>query len=415
MFTLKQQLIMVLMRIFPLATKFIFSVLIIKYYKLSEIGKYNNAIGYVSVLVFIIGLQFSYCTSRDLSSSNTQKKISIVTTQSFIFMLIYAVIAIPVYIFFDNRYGVGFAALSFLVFSHFSLEIYKILYSIRKPVHAAFIYSLGNGFWTLPIMLLLVLGRYPSIENIIFTTASFSFLSILLGVFFLFVELDGRNSFFFVDIKYARTCFVVCIPIMLSTVAYRGSELLGRFALEFTDGLASVGVFSSYQVIACSLLIMAESGIAVVSLPYLVDAYKKNSVLYSKLKIKVIRQTLCLSIFGTFLSVILSKYFFKIIGRADLLNDIHNYYVIAFSYFFLSSAIPYSLFMYVQKKDKYTVFFNVSLSILNIIIVFVFVYYLKMGALGASLSLLVWSVMQFFVKYYYVSVCCSNVSNVSEA
>ena len=246
------QALSVALRVLPLAGKYVFSLLLVRMYPLKEVGLFNNATGYVSVLVYFVGLQYYYHVNRQLPKATVSARGRLLQGQFLLFAVIYLVVAVPVVVIFNRILGLGPTILVMLLVSHLNLEAYRALYALKRPLQGAVIFGLGNGLWSIPVGLGMVLLHWrPSVGQILAAVVAFGLVSATWGLRTLLRDtFPARNRPFVSDLSAlrqdVRVGLMTTVPIMVSTVAQRGSELLGRFILQFSSGLASVGVFSSF-------------------------------------------------------------------------------------------------------------------------------------------------------------------------
>lgn len=399
MFRLKTQLTNISLRILPLGLKFIASLMIVRYYTLDKIGLYNNILGYISLFVYFIGLQLSYVTNREIVKSGLKKKKQIIINQIYAHCAVYFLIFIPVYVFFEHKYNIGLLFFSLLLLSHINQEIYRFLYSLKKPLAGSIVFSFGNGLWALPILLLFLFGIYPSIDFLLLIIILFALISICVGIAVLLKEL-GRNEWnMSVDIPFILSIVKTGLPVMLSVLAFRSSELVGRFALEHGNNLSVSGVFSSFQIICSLILILSESGITVITFPHLVENLNKSVSEYTRIRSNAFLQTVCLSIAGPLMLVVLSVPCFEFLHKREFLLHVNSFYIMTLAYAALTLSSFYNTILYVHNQDRVLVIINIVTALISYIFIFVFIFILGMGLLGASITLLGWSILQLTLKY----------------
>ena len=177
-------LLNIVMRAVPLGAKYVFALLLVRMYPLTDVGLYNNATGYVSVVGLLIGLQYYYFVNRELPRSDPLTRRRLLVTQLSFDIAVYAVTLLPLLVVFRNMHGLGPVVVGMIFVSHLNLEAYRALYALGRPILASTVFGVGNGLWGIPLGLFVVLaGQPPTINAILLAVAVFNGISALLGVY----------------------------------------------------------------------------------------------------------------------------------------------------------------------------------------------------------------------------------------
>ena len=183
-------------------------------------------------------------------------------------------------------------------------------------------------------------------------------------------------------------------------MAQRASELLGRFLLEFSAGLAAVGLFSSFQVLASSVLIVVESGVAVIALPHLVQSRATSREDYRERRRVVFRQTAVVVAVVSALMVFIAHPLFTLLGQKALQEHIRVFFVMVASYAALGLSSYFGLVMYVEHLDRALVLLTLGLAAGNGMALVVTLFVFHGGPLAAAVVLAFWSIFQLVGKWY---------------
>jgi len=262
----------------------------------------------------------------------------------------------------------------------------------------AIIFSLGNGLWVLPILLVVKCGLVIKLPMIYFTTLCGLYLSIFFGAVAVCRRINILSSEIRVDYKILKRGLKVCLPVLLSTLAFRLSELLGRFLLANKIGMAASGVYSTYQILGSTILIVTESTISAIALPYLLDAYASGDVVFKIVKSKVKMQFIGISTGVSLILVFLFKNLVAIIAKPELLVNIAGFYFIVLGYCFLSISSYYQLLLYVRRQDMAIFKVNLVSACLMGFMLYLSLAVLHYGILGVSVGFAVWGSIQLIAK-----------------
>jgi len=386
------------LRIIALVLKYLFSIAVVKILDLHFVGVYNVINGYCSLLVYFLGLEFYYYANRDICSLDSSEKAVHLKTV-FCFYVVAHLLAFPfIYYFFERHYKMGLIV-SILIFGiHLNVEIYRILSSLRMPLIGALIFSFGNGLWVLPILISIWIGIKVGLQFIYFTTLVFLFLSIFLGVAAIGRKINIFRRGTKIELKILKHGFKVCFPILVSTLAFRGSELLGRFLLAEKTGMIASGIYSTYQVLGSTVLIITDSTIATIALPYLLEARSQGDVEFRVVKNKIRFQYLAVSLFVSCFLILFFEEWANFISKPEMLNYRNGFYCVVIGYCCLSVSSYYQLVLYAQRNDRAVFWINFLSAIFMVLITYISILVFDYGILGVSTVFLVWGSLQMVAK-----------------
>lgn len=411
--TTHTQIVAGAIRILSTGLKFLFSIAVIKMLSSSQVGVYHVLNGYCSLLVYVVGLEYYYYSNRDICGLAPNEQSVQLKTQLLVYLFTHLLICPFSYVYFEGMYGMGIIMVLLVLGTHLNVEVYRLLWSLKVPITGAIVFSFGNGLWVVPIIIGFHFGQTIDLKVLYSSSIIFLFTSIILGLFMISKQVNLFRDKKYFDPGIIKSGLITCFPILLSTLAFRGSELLGRFVLAERLGMVASGIYSTIQIIGSIVLVITESTIAVVVLPDLLVAESLGDTEFKTVARKLRRQYIWMSTIVATVIFILYRPLAKILSKSELLDNMQAFYFVLFGYLCLSFSGYYQLILYAKRKDFAVVGSNLVSAVLLCLIVYISPVFFDREIDGASFGFAVWSLIQLFVKKYLVKLYTLTAKSVS--
>ena len=399
----KKSLISLTLRFSTVAVKFFFLLYFTKELPTSDLGIYGLFVITVSLITYMIGLDFYNYAMRELLKS--KQPLSLIANQSFLHIVSYTLlIPLTLLIFgmdlLPRRLIWFFVILS--ISEHLSQEIHRILVTFTEPIKANIILFIRNGLWVFLIILISIGGYlYISLDNVLLFWLCGSIISVLLGVFFIYQVFQDVGQYRVqIDKKWILEGIKISMFFFGTSLLLKGIEFSDRYFIKYFYTDEVVGIYTFYFSISNVLNTFVVTGIFSLLAPLLIKAFQEgNYKLYEshlrRLTIATIISILvisaCIIFFLDYLLVLIKKD--ELLANKSLL-----YYLMAYNVVFLLGLIPqYEL--YVRRKDKLLFFLNLPAFLICIILNLLLVP--KLGAHGAAISTLVSFLVLSGLKYFF--------------
>jgi hypothetical protein len=389
--------------------KGIFIIIAARYLNVEDIGLLSIILGYLTIFMFFVGLEFWYFSNREISERIAINRDfnQIILNQFFLYLIIYLLLSPILLFWFEVKYSLGIQFLVILVSNHISQELSRIAIHLNRQLLSSFFAFFTQSFWILPILVLWLFKISPSLNTIFNIYMTLSIITILLNllIFMRIVKLKVNLIFepkTWIDFKFIKKGLRFSFLFYLSTISYKVSELLGRFMLEKMGHIDKSGVFSFYQNISSIGVLLIYTGIISFYLPSLLNNLS-NKEIYNRLMIKFRRDVVLASFLVLILTTVSGFTIFKYFLREDIYIYNFKYFILVnLSYLFINLSSSVSYIAYCEKKDKVNILSNIISFILSAFIYPIFIFLIKDDImLSVTLAFTFWALLSLFLKTYF--------------
>ncbi|CAN7182269.1 oligosaccharide flippase family protein [Rossellomorea sp. LjRoot5] len=394
------------LRSISLSAKFILTIYIAKYYSTVELGMFNLFTISITILMYFVGWDFYTYSNREILKNKDENKNIILNqllfhTVIFIFLspfigIIFLINIIPI------KYILIFYILLYL--ESISQEIYRILIAMSYSVKANIVFLVRTAFW---IYLFIFLGFSSSKGSIEFSAIYYlwgtsSFISIVLGGYFIYKKMDFKSKDFTIKINWIKKGAIVSFPFFLSTILLKTIEFADRYIIDFYFGKEFVGFYSFFFSIANITNIFVVTGVISIIYPRLIVLYENNNLNEFDFHIKkMIKQVILVSFFLSIILIISIHPILNIIGKREFKDYVHVFYILLGSSFLLNlSYIPHYI-LYAYGLDK-KIIKSVAIAVVISLVLSLFLIP-TYGLVGAATSLLATNFSILLLKMLYLT------------
>jgi O-antigen/teichoic acid export membrane protein len=248
------------------------------------LGLYGLLTSAVAFAVFAAGLEYHYFTRRELILGDPEKRATIVRDQQLLQLVAVVILlgALMAYFRVTHWTAIGenvriWFYLLVLV-ELVSQELSQNLIALARPVAANIVFFVRMGLWTYPIVALFMIT--PAFRTISWVFGGWivgGCLSVVIAVWCL-RDLAWSHAFSDpIDWKEMRRGIRTAAPYIVITGSSMGLLFLDRFIVGGYKGLAAVGIYTFFVGIATSVHTIVNTGVSVIRMPYLVEAYQKKT------------------------------------------------------------------------------------------------------------------------------------------
>ena len=152
---MKIKIINLILRGLTLGSKFLLSIYLVKFLSLEANGEYGIFVATVSLLTYILGMDFYSFNNREILQNNIADAGNKIKNQFILFFYIYLIVLPLLYFlglfnFIGDEYLLLFYVI--LIFDHISTELYRLLVVFSKPIQANINLFLRTGIWILVLI-----------------------------------------------------------------------------------------------------------------------------------------------------------------------------------------------------------------------------------------------------------------------
>lgn len=397
-------LINIFLRVSGIGLKFFLVTYLISRFDIATFGRYSLIYSTITILIYIIGLDYYTHYSRVLITETDKSIWSRYISSIFLFYLFTFSIASVFFWIMLLEYKVPQSyytlVILILLFEFYSQELYRILILLGKSLSANVSVFFRNALW-IPIFISFdkLQGENQGDLTYVFSfwmvgsLISFTFAA---GVVSRDVRIFKVNGF--VPIEKIKEGLRISLIFFLGTLLLRSIYFVDKIILKYFSGEEEVGIYSFFLNVASVSLTLVDVGIIGVFLPRLIDLsdIKTYNHEFRKVSVKI-------SILSVLVAVVTLLSFDIIISFTGNNNGQLSRERVAFNLLIIGtlfqnlSNIPH-YFLYARKQDNYLLVTTVA-SVFVFIIAGVALTF-KYGIVGLSSSYLICFFLIFVNKSF---------------
>lgn len=396
----------IILRSFSLGGRFVLLLFLSRFLTPEELGIYGLFAISVSLLLYLVGLDFYTFNTREiLAIAGIEKCTPFIRDQLILHFLLY-VITLPIFGFLFTTNFLPWKHLIWLfpimVTEHLSQEAYRIFITISRPIIANVILFLRNGVWAYSIVALMWFEDFArSLQAIWIAWFIGGALAFCATIFFLWpldwsIAYQQKINWIWIRKGVGQSFIFLC-----ATLSLRGIESADRFFIEFFHSTKLVGVYTFYAGIANVVPTFVTTGILMIYYPNVVKNYQQEDyVSYSKnfarMALLTIITTLCIAVIAT------GGIFFvlRFVNKPLYAKHLPVFFLLLCSAsMFTISQLPH-WGLYVRHLDKSLLF--CSLGSLMIVLLLNGILVPSYHIYGAALSTFFAMIFLFLSKYFFL-------------
>lgn len=387
------------LRVGGIGSKFLIFTLMSKYFNNDIFGDYSLITSLITILIFILGLDFYNFSIRDILTSNSEKLIrNKVFTTIIFYAIIYLLFIVIAYFVFDKiTYLKPFKSLIIFlcITEHLSQEIYRLLVGFKKVLMANFLLFFRTAGWAI-IIIYFLLSKIPITMLVIF---KLWLLANTLTIVYVLIYILIRNYSFLnkvnIDLLWIKKGLKICYLFFIATISLKTIEYANRFIVDYYLGKELAGIFIFYSNITTLITIYVNTVVISFELPELIKNTQTRKI--KRLLIQFKKSLL--------LHVIISAIIILLIIKPLLFwqnkTEFENYLPLLFFMLTAVSLMNYSLLyhfkLYIFHRDKSLFKIMIFSGIISLVLGFVFTKLL--GIYGTAISFLISGVLIYYLRF----------------
>jgi len=376
------------LRFLTLAVRFAFVALFFRYSE-ALYGEYGLVATTVALGIYVMGMEFYTYSHREFLQASG--RTSHIFLQQLTFMLLAYALILPLFYgffkagFLDDSYLVWFYIL--IVLEHVSVELHRILFTLRKPLTANINLFFRNGFWMLPLLWYFYKGKHVDLPLILKFWIAGDILSVLIAL----AALPGlhwkRLKQFRPDPAWIKTGFFTGIPFFFAVLSLKIIEFSDRYFIDYFFDKETVGIYTFFGNLAILIPTVVVTAVISVRYPELMESilredYQKFAELFKEFRRQIVIWT-WITAAGLLITL---PVFLKILGKEARMHYYGAFVLLTLAYaLFTLSMIPHYI-LYGFKKDKVLLYSAVTAMAVNVGLNFICIP--RFGIWGAAFTTL---------------------------
>lgn len=387
-----------------MGSKFLLIVILSKYVSEEAIGELGLLLTTITILVFLVGLDFyNYATRELLIKDKAKPEIASMLFNQYIFYSFLYILFIPILYFTIPNEIIAQTILplflAVLILEHFSQELYRTLIALEKQILANLLLFFRTGLWIALLFFLLFVWHWAfSLTLLLQLWIIGSSIAVVFGLLVLYKTLPEKKLI--LDIKWIRKGIKISIPFLLATLSYKVIEYSDRYMIDLLLGKNQTGIYIFYANIANIMNIFVNTIVIILLYPPLIKTFHGNdSSAFFLIRKKFISEL----VIYTFLSALfLAIVIYPILNwqqKDSYYTELSVYFILVLSNIALNlSFIPHYL-LYAKGKDKIIFYTTFIAALFNIILNYIGIK--LFGILGAGYATLVSYLLIMLLKMFY--------------
>lgn len=390
----------VFLRISGIGSKFLVFTLLSKHFTNIEFGNYSLITSLITIMIFILGLDFYNFSIRDILKT---KSVSAITNKIFNSFLFYIAIYIS-FLFFGTlvfnqlEYTKPYILFILLlcITEHFSQEIYRFLIAFNKVLLANFLLFIRTAGWGIYVLFLILKKQHFTIENILKLWLFADSITIVYAILFALIKNKSPFKKIKINLKWIKKGLRISTLFFISTVFLKAIEYGNRFIVDYYLGKELAGIFTFYSSVAILITVYINTVVISFELPKLikdVDTININS-LFKSFKKSLLSQTLVISI-------ILLIIIIPILQWQDKAAFKEHFYLLFFMIIgvgLMNFSLAYHFKLYIKHLDIKLLKVMIIAGVISILLSLIFTKYYDIY--GSAFAFALSGVVLFTLRYF---------------
>ncbi len=351
-----------------LLAKFILVTFLSKYLDIEVFGQYGLFVSVMIVSTYLIGMDIYRFTNREISTDT--KTLGPHLLNHIQFLILSNLLLMPFVCICANSFlkdfRLSFMLIPMVLMEHLSLEIFRMLNALFKPLFASlFILSYHGLVAIIVIAYSLIGGTTPNLLSLFSLWVCVGFFVNTLGLFYL-KKISGRISFELLSQDWVKKAVRIGFPFLLSALCLRLVENGNRFFLRHFSDLTDVAVVSLFTNFTNATIALIAAAFFAIQGPQLIRSMNEGVV---KTKVRpfqngAIQNVILLSI----LVAMGMPFALKIIGKSVYIDQILVFYGLLLGSVVFNFSQVWDYVLYAIHGDKWVLHANFWALVLNMIL-----------------------------------------------
>ena len=401
---MKIKIINLILRGLTLGSKFLLSIYLVKFLSLEANGEYGIFVATVSLLTYILGMDFYSFNNREILQNNIADAGNKIKNQFILFFYIYLIVLPLLYFlglfnFIGDEYLLLFYVI--LIFDHISTELYRLLVVFSKPIQANINLFLRTGIW---ILVLISAWHYnlndlKNLESVFYFWMIGSVISVIYSIISLStlkIKVPWKEK---INNKWILKGLKIALPFFIATLSYKVIQFADRYMVEYFLGTKQTGVYFFFSNISMLIETFVQTTVVMIYSPQLITAFNKDKTsrvtVFNKFSKEIIIYSL-VAVAGVCMIIYPLLY---IVEKTDLYHSIGVFFVMISTRLIFNISLIYHFKLYVAKKDKVIMTSTVIALIFNIVLNIILIP--SYGLIGGSIATLISIIIMMGMKQIY--------------
>ena len=393
------KLLNVFLRIGGIGTKFLIITLMSKYFDVDVFGNYGLITSTITLLIFILGLDFYNFSVRDILKTNDKQEIVNKVILTFIlYIVVYLLFIILGYFILGNLSYMKpylFLVLFLAITEHLSQEIYRLLIGFKKVLLANIILFFRTVSWSSIITFCYYNNSLITIENIFCLWLIANILTIVyVLVFSISKNYDGILKLN-LNFLWLKKGLKISSVFFIATISLKSMEYANRFIVDYFMGEKLAGIFLFYSNISILITVYVNTIVISFELPELIKSIRLPNI---ELLQKRFKKSLIIHVFISSLFILLIiKPLLIWQNKAEFENYLPLIYFLIVGAGLMNYSLLYHFKLYIYNKDKALLKSMVISAVLSLLLTISLTYFY--GIYGTATAFVISSFILFYMRY----------------
>ncbi len=317
------------LRALTLASRFLFIFFLARYISPENLGLYGLFTATVGYALYFVGLDFYTYTTREIIKKDKAEWGGMLKNQAVLSAAMYLAFLPLSMIFFaygllPPKLAIWFFAI--LVLEHVNQEFGRVFIAVSEQVMSSIVLFLRQGSWAVAAVIFMV--TVPQARSLPFIFGAWIIAGVVAVAASAYrlrkLQIGGwKNP---LDWKWIKAGLVVCIPLLVATLALRSIQTVDRYWLQALVNTKMVGLYVLCMGIASTLLAFLDAGVFAYAYPALIRFFQRNQIREFNTQLrKMFLLTAGISAIFSLVSFLLLPYLFQWIGN-DFYIAHQNFY-----------------------------------------------------------------------------------------
>ncbi len=279
-----------------LVSKLFLMILMARFLSVSDVGVFGLLVGTQNLAMWGLGLGFSSYSYREILKRDSAGIAPLLRDQSVLHALAYIVILPGLLIIFVL--GVLPWALAgwfyvLLILEHMNQEVQRLFVALSWTTRATCVLFLRHAAWVYGLAGIIVAAPdRVSLHTVLgcWTVGEVASLVLAFGVY----DLPWKPAAAVpIDWRWLRKGLQVALPLLVSSLAFNGMNMVDRYALEMYHGSEPLGVYTFYSYARNAIQSLIDIGLWNLYQPRVVAAYQNGDLLEYRRLLRHLLRALC--------------------------------------------------------------------------------------------------------------------------
>jgi len=393
------KLLNVFLRIGGIGSKFLIVTLMSKYFDVDVFGNYGLITSIITILIFVLGLDFYNFSIRDiLKTSGKQEIINKVTLTFALYLFVYILFIVVGYFIFSSINYIKpylFLVLLLVITEHLSQEIYRLLVGFKKVLLANILLFFRTVSWSSIIIYYYYNNSVITINKIFILWLIANTLTIVYVIILSIIKNYNRIIKISLNSNWVKKGLRISSVFFLATISLKSMEYANRFIVDYFMGEELAGIFLFYSNISILITVYINTIVISFELPELIKSANLPDVnkLLKKFKKSLLIHTLISSLF-IFLII---KPLLMWQNKVEFEKYLPLIYFLIIGVGLMNYSLLYHFKLYIYHKDKALLKSMIFSAILSLLLTICLTYFY--GIYGTATAFVISSIILFYMRY----------------